>query len=119
MRLNFERMTSRAKFGTVQTIPTDTLEGSKEVFVPQRTLYFAFYQRTQKQEYELLGTKLEDSIVIAVRSQCHVDNSLLVKIPNDDAIYKVVAITRGNPRVPSEFDLITLLSTEKVGDGNA
>lgn len=118
MRLDFERMVSRAEFGVTETVATDTLEGSKEQFVPEKKIYFLTYQRTQKQTYDLLGTDLESSIVIAVRSSKHIDDSFLVRLPGDSTIYKIVAITRGNPRLPDEFDLITILDKSKVGGKN-
>ena len=118
MRLRFERLASKATFGSIKTVSTDTLEGSTEEFVPERTLYCAFYQRTQNQNYQLLGTKLEDTIVIAVRSRAKVDNSLLVRLNGHKATYKILSIARDNTRFPDTFDLITLKDIEKVGDGN-
>lgn len=42
MRLRFERLTNQVIFGTSKTIQTDTIEGSKEEFVPVKNLTVLF-----------------------------------------------------------------------------
>lgn len=118
MRLRFERLTNQVIFGTSKTIQTDTIEGSKEEFVPVKKSYCAFYQLTQNQTYRLIGMKIEGTIVIAVRSRYHASRFQLAKIVGDDTLYKVIAISRGDPHLPNEFDLITLQDIAKVGADN-
>lgn len=112
------RTGDRLDFGTTKTVPTDTLEGSQEEFVAQRTLHFAYYQRSQTQQYQLLGTKLEGTTVIAVRSKYHVDKTQLARIHGDSTLYRIVTISRDESNSPIRFDLITLQDITKVGANN-
>lgn len=118
MRLAISRLNHRISFGSTQTVATDTLEGSMETFVPKKTIHFAYYQRTQSQQYQLLGTELEGTVVIAVRSQERIDEALLAKITGDDTVYRIVAISRDESHNGPRYDLITLKSTQKVGVKN-
>lgn len=119
MKIPVSRLNHLIEFGVPDTVDTDTLEGSKEGFVPKQTLHFAYYQRSQTQQYQLLSTKLEGTIVVAVRSQYHVDDQLFAKIKGDDTTYKIVAISRDESHSPLGYDLITLKDVKKVGTNNA
>lgn len=118
MRLPISRLNHLIEFGVTDTVPTDTLEGSKEVFVSKQKLHCAIYQRSQTQQYQLLGTKLEGTIVVAIRSQYHIDNQLLAKLDGGKTLYKIVAISRGEDHSPIRYDLVTLKDVKKVGVGN-
>ena len=118
MRLPISRLNHLIEFGVTDTVPTDTLEGSKEVFVTKQKLHCAFYQRSLTQQYQLLGTKLSGTIVVAIRSQYRVDNQLLAKLDCEEKLYKIVAISRGESHSPIRYDLLTLKDIEKVGAGN-
>lgn len=100
-------------------VDTDTIEGSIPQFVVKQTLHCAFYQRSQNQQYALLGTKLEDTIVVAVRSQYHVDKKMKARLDDDkDKIYRIVTISRDDSHDLRRYDLLTLQAIKKVGDGN-
>lgn len=118
MKLPISRLNHLIELGVTDTADTDTLEGSKETFVPQQTLHCAIYQRSQTQQYQLLGTKLEGTIVVAIRAQYHVDNKLLAKLDNGEKLYKVVAISRDETHSPIRYDLVTLQDVTKVGTNN-
>lgn len=119
MRMPISRLNHLIDFGATETVDTDTLEGSEEKFVTKQTLHFAYYQRSQTQQYQLLGTNLENTIVIAVRSQCHVDDTQLARIKGDEnTTYKVMSISRGEAHSPINYDLITLKDIKKVGSAN-
>ena len=118
MRLPISRLNHLIELGVTDTVPTDTLEGSKEVFVPKQKLHCAFYQRSLTQQYQLLGTKLSGTIVVAVRSQYHVKDDQLAKIDGEPTIYKIVTISRDDSHTPIRYDLITLQDVEKVGNAN-
>ena len=119
MRLPISRLNHLIEFGVTDTVPTDTLEGSKEVFVPKQKLHCAFYQRSLTQQYQLLGTKLSGTIVVAVRSQYHVKDDQLARIDGDPTVYKIVTISRDDSHSPLGYDLITLKDVKKVGTNNA
>lgn len=118
VRLPVSRLNHLIELGVTETVPTDTLEGSKETFVSKQKLHCAIYQRSQTQQYQLLGTKLEGTIVVVIRSQYHVDNQLLAKLDGEKKLYKIVAISRGESYSPIRYDLVTLKDIEKVGAGN-
>lgn len=117
MRMPISRLNHLIDFGVTETVDTDTLEGSEEKFVPKQTLHFAYYQRSQTQQYQLLGTELENTVVIAVRSQYHVDDTQLARIKGDvkQTTYKVMTISRGEAHSPINYDLITLKDIAKIG----
>lgn len=118
MRLPISRLNHLIEFGVTETVATDTLEGSKEAFAPKQKLHCAFYQRSLTQQYQLLGTELNGTIIVAVRSQYHVKDDQLAKIDGDPTIYKIVTISRDDSHSPIRYDLITLQDIQKVGAKN-
>lgn len=118
MKLPVSRLNHLIEFGVTETVATDTLEGSKEGFVSHQKLHCAIYQRSQTQQYQLLETKLEGTIVVAIRSQYRVDDTLLAKLDGGKTLYKIVAISRGEEHSPLRYDLVTLKDVKKVGAGN-
>lgn len=119
MRMQISRLSHLIELGKFEAVLTDTLEGSKEVFRPQQKLHCALYQRSLAQQYSLLGTKLEGTIVVAVRSQYHVNDKLQAKLDDDSTIYDIVTISRDDSHSLNRYDLITLKKSEKVGASNA
>lgn len=116
MKLAVNRLNHLIEFGVSETIDTDTIEGSTQQFVAKRKLHCAFYQRSQSQQLSILGTKLEDTIVVAVRSQYKVDQQMLAQIDgNTDVTYKIVTISRDDSHSMHRFDLITLKDVTKEG----
>ena len=85
MKMAISRLNHLIDLGVSELIDTDTIEGSTAQFASKRQLHCAFYQRSQNQQYELLGTKLEDTIVVAVRSQYRVDKSMLAQLDGDQS----------------------------------
>lgn len=116
MKLPISRLNHLVKFGEVKTFEDDSIEGSHEEFQEHQQLHCAFYQRSQTQQYQLLGTKLEGTVVIAVRSQYHIHRDLQAKLDGDETIYNVITISRDESHTPIRYDLITLKDTgKKVG----
>lgn len=113
MQLPISRLNNIITFGVTDTVETGTLEGTKTAFVPTKILHCAIYQRTQSQQYKLLGTSLEDTIVVAVRAQYKVDEQL--KAHFKGKMYDIVSISRDYAHNPIRYDLITLKETKKVG----
>lgn len=119
MRMAISRLNHLIDFGVTETVPTDTLEGSEEKFVPQQTLHFAYYQLSITQRFQLANAQLANSTIVAVRKQYHVSEKLLAKIHGDDALYKIVSISRDESHSPIGYDLITLQNIKEVGNANA
>lgn len=113
MRLAISRLNKIIELGKMETTSTRTIQGSKAEFVPIRTLHCAIYQRTQSQQYQLLGTKLEGTIIIAVRSQYQVDDVMRVRFKGEKTVYKIVAISHDQSHNLPRYDLLTLQAVEK------
>lgn len=116
MKLPISRLNHIIELGTVSTVPSRTLGGSKQKFVPTQTLHCAIYQRSQTQQYALIGTTLEDTTVIAVRSQYRVDKQLKVRL--DGKLYNIVTISRDENHSTIQYDLLTLKEIKKAGASN-
>lgn len=118
MRMQISRLNHLIEFGKLDWVATDTLEGSSEKFVPLQTLHCAFYQCSLTQQYNLLGTKLEGTIVVAVRSQYRVSDKLQARLVGSQKIYNIVTISRDDSHSLNRYDLITLKAIDKVGGSN-
>lgn len=118
MKIAPHRLNHLIEFGTTKTVSSHTLEGSKETFVPQLKLHFAYYQRTQALQYQLVGMHLQDTIEIAVRKNKHVNDKQLARIVGQDTIYKIINYSRDLTGDPIGFDLITLRDIKKIGSGD-
>lgn len=119
MKIAISQLRHIVELGTMESEWSDNIDGSSPKFVAQRKLHCAFYQRSQTQQYSLLGTALEGTIVIAVRSQYNVNDTMLARLDgNDKVTYKIVAISRGVSHSLRNYDLVTLKDTRKVGADN-
>ncbi len=108
MKLPISRLNHLIEFGTTEPVDSDTIGGSQATFKPQQKLHCAIYQRSQNQQYALVGTDLENTIVVAVRSQYRVDKSLMAKLDDKDTVYRIVTISRDESHSLTRYDLITL-----------
>lgn len=114
MKMAVSRLNHLIDLGVSELVGTDTIEGSIAQFVSKRQLHCAFYQRSQNQQYALLGTKLEDTIVVAVRSQYRVDKSMLAQLDGDQSTtYRIVTISRDDSHFLNHYDLLTLQDVAK------
>lgn len=118
MRLAISRLNHLIELGVSEAVDSDTIEGSTPTFTVKQKLHCAFYQRSQQQQLSILGTKLEDTITVAVRSQYKVDKSMLARLDGEDTIYKIVTISRDDSHSMHRFDLVTLKDVNKEGAGN-
>lgn len=117
MKLAISRLNHLIEFGVSEVTDTDTIEGSTQTFVAKRKLHCAFFQRSQNQQLSLIGTKLEDTIVVAVRSQYRVDQQMLAQLDgNKDVTYRIVTISRDDSHSMQRYDLITLKDITKGDD---
>ena len=115
MKLAISRLNKIAEFGKPNTTQIRTIEGSKTEFNVVKTLHCAIYQRTLAQQYQLIGTELANTIVIAVRSQAKVDDALQVRFKGDTQTYRIVNISRDESHNYPRYDLITLSKITKTG----
>jgi SPP1 family predicted phage head-tail adaptor len=108
------RFNHKIYFGTVKSVANDYSGGYDQQFVTQLTLRYATYQRTQTQQYALLGTELEDTTVIVVRRGMVTDKSLTAVFPGSTSQYDIVTISRDAAGLPVGYDLITLKQQKGV-----
>ena len=115
MKLAISRLNKIVEFGKPHTTQTRTIEGSKTEFNVVKTLHYAIYQRTLAQQYQLAGTELANTIVIAVRSQAKVDDALQARFKGETQTYRIVNISRDESHNYPRYDLITLSKITKTG----
>lgn len=116
MKLPISRLNHTIELGTVVTVQNRSLGGSRQEFKATRTIHCAIYQRSQTQQYALIGTTLEDTTVIAVRSQYQVDKQL--KVCLDGKLYNIVTVSRDENHSTTQYDLLTLKEIKKAGASN-
>lgn len=113
MKLPISRLNHLIEFGATGAVDSDAIGGTKAKFVSSQKLHCAIYQRSQNQQYALVGTDLENTIVVAVRSQYHVDQQLMAQLDgNTDTTYRIVTISRDVSHSMARYDLITLKATD-------
>lgn len=109
MKLPVSRLNHLIEFGVSESVDSDTIGGSRSQFRPRQKLHCAIYQRSQNQQYQLVGTDLENTIVVAVRSQYRVDQSSVAQLDEDTkTTYRIVTISRDESHSMARYDLVTL-----------
>ncbi|MFT8425761.1 MAG: phage head closure protein [Liquorilactobacillus sp.] len=101
----------KAIFGT-----TSSVENSAGVNVPtfvgQFALHYATIKNTIDQKYQALGTKYENTLIIAVKHDSRVNDSLECQL--DGITHEIVDVSSDDSMYLS-YDLITIKKTKKVG----
>ncbi|QEA33589.1 phage tail protein [Leuconostoc carnosum] len=97
----------RIAFGTLDTGDYDDNGNPITTFVVQSTLHYAPRTRTMTQQYTILGTKLEDTILIVLRHSKRLDDSLIAKLP-DGKYYDIVGISPDDSNNIITYDIVTL-----------
>lgn len=117
MKIAVSRFNKTIEFGTLERVANDNLGDYDTRFVAKHTLHYALYQRTQVQQYQLLGLDLADTITIAIRR-----NSLIVKDMKahftsdpESVVYTVVSNSMDSTGLPVGYDLIMLKKVLKKG----
>ena len=106
MEIALNRFNHKISFGTIKTVENDNTGDYDELFTPTFTLHCALYNRTIAQSYQILGTSLEDTIVVAVRSTNKMNKQLLASY--GDVVYQIVDITKDSTGNLVAYDLLTL-----------
>ena len=97
----------KAQFGSIQTVTNPNTGGKTKVFVAEMTLRYAPKKRTLTQQYTILGTDLEDTILIVIRHNKALNKKLLVKLP-DGLSYDIVGISPDDSNNIITYDIVTL-----------
>ncbi|MGR8826326.1 phage head closure protein [Leuconostoc citreum] len=95
------------QFGTVKT-ETNRVNMNKIVrFVPQLSLKYAPKTRTMTQQYTILGTKLEDTILIVIRHNKGLKDKLIGLMP-DGQYYDIIGVSPDDSNNIITYDIVTL-----------
>lgn len=108
MKISLDRFNHKVSFGTIQTVENDNTGDYDTEFVARFSKHYANYQRTQTQNYQINGTDLANTIIIAIRSTDKVDKALKAQLKNSGDVYDIVDISKGTTGKPIEYDLVTL-----------
>ena len=114
MQMAIHRLNHKISFGTIKSTENDMTGDYDTEFVPEMMVHCAMYQRSVEQRYNLLGTNLEGTIVVAIRSR-KLSKKIKAQFANDDDLYSIVDISNDASGLPVGYDLITLELTKKVG----
>lgn len=97
----------RAQFGSIKTVTNPNTGGKSKVFVAEITLHYAPKKRTLTQQYTILGTNLEDTILIVIRHNKALNKKLLVKL-SDGKYYDIVGTSPDDSNNVITYDIVTL-----------
>lgn len=113
VKIAIDRFNHKISFGTIKTVENDNTGDYDESFVPTITLHCALYNRTITQNYQILGTSMEDTIIVAIRSTNKVSKQLLASY--GDVVYQIVDISKDSTGKSIAYDLLTLKKYVKKG----
>lgn len=113
VKIALDRFNHKISFGTIKTIENNNTGDYDESFVPTITLHCALYNRSITQSYQILGTSLEDTIVVVIRSTNEVSKQLLASY--DDAVYQIIDVSKDSTGKAVAYDLLTLKKYVKKG----
>lgn len=103
----------RIEFGTVKSVEDDNTGDYKETFVSQFSLWAYPNKRTLNQQYQLLGTNLTDTIVLIIRHNSNVNDSLKLKYNGQQ--YDILDVSSDDSLNYMSYDYLTVKLTSKVG----
>lgn len=101
----------KATFGTIKSVENKA-GVNVPTFVGQFTLHYATIKNTIDQKYQALGTGYENTLIIAVKHDSRVSDSLECQI--DGVTHKIVDVSSDDSMYIS-YDLVTIKKTKKVG----
>ncbi|MCK8617811.1 phage head closure protein [Fructobacillus sp. M158] len=100
------------RLGTIKSVPNENNGNLKKTFVETITLHYAPKNRTMTQQYTLLGTKLEDTLMIVIRHNTNVQDKMLAQLP-DKKYYDIVGISPDESNNVIRYDILTLKLNQK------
>lgn len=94
------------QFGTVDSVENDNTGDYSSEFVFQFSLHAYPSKRTISQQYQIVGTFLEDTTIIVIRHNEQVNKSLQVKY--NGQIYDIVDISQDDSLNINSYDYLTI-----------
>lgn len=96
----------KIKFGKVEEVKNPYTGSTIKKFVPKVSLWFAPKTRTFNQQYQLIGTELENTKVVVIRHNASVENYKMAQI--DDVNYDVSSYSPDESNHYNTYDFVTL-----------
>ncbi|WP_444752416.1 phage head closure protein [Pediococcus pentosaceus] len=81
--------------------------------VPELSLWCAPRTRTLNQQYQIMKTELEDTIIVVVRHNPKINESYEVEYQNEN--YDIVSISTDDTNKTFAYDFVTLKKVKKAG----
>lgn len=103
----------KIKFGTVESVMNEINGNMVNKFVSQLTLRYAPKTRTMTQQYTILGTKLEDTILIVIRHNKELNDQFIAQMP-DGKYYTVEGISPDDSNNVITYDIVTLKLNKSI-----
>ncbi|WP_420864888.1 phage head closure protein [Furfurilactobacillus siliginis] len=113
VKIAVNRFNKTVEFGAIDSVPNDATGDYDEKFKAVYTVHCALYNRSFMQNYQLLGTELQDTIVLAIRSDSRINRKLIARFNSHD--YKIIDVSKDSTEMPVAYDLVTLKLIEKEG----
>ena len=82
-------------------------------FMPELSLWCAPRTRTLNQQYQIMKTELEDTIIVVIRHNPKVNESYEAKYRNE--YYDIVSISTDDTNKTFAYDFVTLKKVKKAG----
>jgi SPP1 family predicted phage head-tail adaptor len=102
-----------ADFGAIKSVSDPQTGVNVPTFVKQFRLHYAPIKRTLTQQYELVGTELQDTIIIAIRHNKDVQESMQVQIK--DMAYTILNLSLDESNSYITYDFLTLKKVKRGG----
>ena len=106
----------RCGFGTIKSVQSENSIGYKSEYVEQFSLWCYPKKRTLRQQYDLYGTELDDSLVLIVRHNSKINKQLKVKYNGE--IYDILNISSDDSLNYMSYDYLTIKQIKKSGGKN-
>lgn len=108
-------LNKRFTFGTTKTVTSPVNGSSVKKFVELFTLWGCYVTRTMTQQYTLLGTSIQDTVLIKVRHNKGIIKALQVSttVEKSTVTYEVVDVSPDESNNFVTYDLVTLKKTSK------
>ncbi|GAX06947.1 hypothetical protein IWT25_02295 [Secundilactobacillus pentosiphilus] len=110
-RIPVSQFNKRVEFGTIQSVYNRASGTNVPSFASQMALWAKQQRRSLNNQYKLMGTELQDSIVVIIRHNDAVNRSLLAKM--NGTLYDIADISPDDSDYMS-YDYLTLSEHKKV-----
>lgn len=107
------KFNKRVSFGSVKSVPNDMTGDYDTKFVKDFCLWCMPQKRTLNQQYQLLHTELEDSIVLVVRHNSKINKKQKVKYDGQE--YSILDVSSDEGFNYMAYDYVTVKLVTKGG----